>query len=56
MTRVVGRKFLAAAAATLLIAVACRDAQGPEPQASVLPDLPGVGAIVVSTVELPDWK
>jgi len=50
MARVVGRKFLAAAAATLLIAVACRDAQGPEPQASVLPGLPGVGAIVVSTV------
>jgi len=50
MARVVGRKFLAAAAATLLIAVACRDPQGPDPQASVLPGLPGVGAIVVSTV------
>jgi hypothetical protein len=50
MARVVGRHFLAAAAATLVIAAACRDAQSPEPQASLLPGLPNVGAIVVSTV------
>ena len=50
MVRVGGRQFLAAAAATLLIAAACRDAQSPEPQASLLPGLPGLGALVVSTV------
>src|SRR6266513_757785 len=52
MVRVVGRNLVAAAAATLLVAAACRDAQSPEPEASLLPDLPlpGLGAIVVSTV------
>ena len=52
MVRVVGRNLVAAVAATLLVAAACRDAQGPKPQASLLPDLPlpGLGAIVVSTV------
>ena len=50
MARVGGRQFLAAAAATFLIAAACRDAQGPEPQASLLPGLPGVGALAVSTL------
>src|SRR6266550_1361489 len=52
MVRVVGRNLVAAAAAMLLVAAACRDAQSPEPEASLLPDLPlpGLGAIVVSTV------
>ncbi|HYU88974.1 MAG TPA: hypothetical protein VE966_00920 [Gemmatimonadales bacterium] len=50
MVRVVGRTFLAAAAAMLAIAAACRDAQAPDPQASLLPGLPAVGAIVVSTL------
>ena len=50
MVRVGGRHFLAAAAATLLIAAACREPQSPEPQASLLPGLPDVGALVVSTV------
>src|SRR6266480_6147501 len=51
MIRVVGRNLLAAAAA-LLVAGACRDAQSPEPEASLVPGLPlpGLGAIVVSTV------
>src|SRR6266850_1007182 len=50
MVRVVGRHLVVAAAATLMFAAACRDAQSPEPQASLLPGLPGVGAMVVSTV------
>src|SRR5882762_5561083 len=50
MVRVVGRHLVVAAAATLMFAAACRDAQSPDPQASLLPGLPGVGAIVVSTV------
>src|SRR5882724_7319568 len=52
MVRAGARHFLAAAAATLLIATACRDTQSPDPQASLLPGLPvpGLGAIVVSTV------
>ena len=50
MVRVGGWHFLAATVATLLVGEACRDAQGPEPQASLLPGLPSVGAIVVSTV------
>src|SRR5437762_1781029 len=48
MARVVGRHLLAAAAA-LLVAGACNDSQGPKPDALLLP-LPGLGAIVVSTV------
>jgi len=50
MVRAVSRQFVVAAAATLLIAAACRDAQGPDPQASLLPGLPGVGAIAVTTI------
>jgi len=50
MVRVVGRHLVVAAAATLMFAAACRDAQSPDPQASLLPGLPGVGAMVVSTV------
>ena len=50
MVRVVGRNFVVAAAATLLFGAACRDAQSPDPQASLLPALPGAGAIAVSTV------
>jgi len=50
MVRVVSRQFVVAAAATLLIVAACRDAQGPDPQASLLPALPGVGAIAVTTI------
>ena len=52
MVRVIGRNLLATATATLLIVVACRDAQSPDPQASLVPGLPlpGLGAIVVTTV------
>lgn len=50
MARAFGSNVWAATAATLLLATACRDAQGPQPDAALLPGLPGVGAIVVSTV------
>jgi len=41
MVRAVSRQFVVAAATTLLIAAACRDAQGPDPQASLLPGFAG---------------
>jgi hypothetical protein len=48
MVRPAGRSVLAATVATLLVAAACRDAQGPEPSALLIPGLPGFGAITVS--------
>src|SRR2546430_17569537 len=48
MVRVVGRNLVAAAAATLLVAAACNDSQGPKPDALLLP-LPGLATLAVST-------
>src|SRR5207249_1228343 len=51
MMRAVGRTLLVAAAATQLVATACNDSQGPQPDASLLPSLPlpGLATLVVST-------
>src|SRR6266480_3118985 len=51
MMRAVGRTLLVAAAATQLVATACNDSQGPQPDASLLPPLPlpGLATLVVST-------
>ncbi|HXL35292.1 MAG TPA: hypothetical protein VN953_10240 [Gemmatimonadales bacterium] len=48
MVRVVGRNLVVAAAATLLVAAACNDSQGPKPDALLLP-LPGLATLAVST-------
>src|SRR5207249_3133600 len=51
MMRAVGRTLLVAAAATQLVATACNDSQGTQPDASLLPSLPlpGLATLVVST-------
>src|SRR5438067_1162572 len=51
MMRAVGRTLLVAAAATQLVATACNDSQGPQPDDSLLPSLPlpGLATLVVST-------
>src|SRR5947208_12624514 len=48
MVRAFGRIRLAAAAATLLVATACKDSQGPKPNA-LLDPLPGLATLAVST-------
>src|SRR6266700_5271958 len=48
MVRFVGRNLVTAAAATLLVAAACNDSQGPKPDALLLP-LPGLATLAVST-------
>ena len=48
--RAVGRTLLVAAAATQLVATACNDSQGPQPDAALLPlPLPGLATLAVST-------
>src|SRR5213594_2267247 len=50
MMRAVGRTLLVAAAATQLVATACNDSQGPQPDAALLPlPLPGLATLAVST-------
>src|SRR5436305_8048181 len=51
MMRAVGRTLLVAAAATQLVATACNDSQGPQPDASLRPSLPlpGLATLAVST-------
>jgi hypothetical protein len=49
MSRIVWGNTLVAVAASVLVATACHDAQGPEPSALVIPGLPGLGSITVST-------
>src|SRR5438552_1422144 len=48
MVRAFGRIRLAAAAATLLVATACKDSQGPKPNA-LLDPLPALATLAVST-------
>ena len=50
MMRAVGRTLLVAAAATQLVATACNDSQGPQPDASLLPSLPLPGLATPSTI------